>query len=32
MKDGEAFTPIALTVRGDEVEIIGNVIEMVQEK
>jgi len=32
MKDSEAFTPIAITIKGDEVEIVGNLIEMVQEK
>ena len=32
MKDSQAFTPISVTVKGDEVEIVGNLIEMVQEK
>ena len=32
MKDSQAFTPISITVKGDEVEILGNLIEMVQEK
>ena len=31
MKDSQAFTPISITVKGDEVEILGNLIEMVQE-
>jgi len=32
MKDNQAFTPIAITVKGEEVEIVGNLIEMIQEK
>jgi len=32
MKDSQAFTPIAITVKGNEVQIVGNLIEMVQEK
>ena len=31
LKDTQAFTPIALVIRKDEVEIIGNLIEMVKE-
>jgi hypothetical protein len=31
LKDTQAFTPIALVVKKDEVEIIGNLIEMVRE-
>ncbi|KKN09995.1 hypothetical protein LCGC14_1041010 [marine sediment metagenome] len=32
LKDGEAFTPIAMVFKRDEVEIIGNVIEMVPKE
>ena len=32
MKDAEAFTPVAITIKDDEVEILGNLIEMVREK
>ena len=31
LQDGQAFTPIAFIVREDEVEIIGNLIEMIKE-
>jgi hypothetical protein len=31
MKDNQAFTPISITVKEDGVEILGNLIEMVQE-
>ena len=32
LKDTQAFTPIALVVKKDTVEIVGNVIEMTKEK
>jgi hypothetical protein len=32
MKDGHAFVPVALVFRDDEVEILGNLIEMVQKE
>ena len=32
MKDSQAFTPISITIKGDEVEIYGNLIEMVQQE
>jgi len=31
IKDNQAFTPIALIIKKDEVEIVGNLIEMVKE-
>lgn len=31
LEDNQAFTPIALVIKKDEVEIIGNLIEMVKE-
>lgn len=31
LEDGQAFTPIAFVVKKDKVEIVGNIIEMVQE-
>jgi hypothetical protein len=32
LKDNQAFTPIAMVFKRDEVEIIGNVIEMVPKE
>lgn len=32
LKDTQAFTPIALVIKKDTVEIVGNVIEMTKEK
>ncbi len=32
LEDAEAFTPLAIIVREDEVEVVGNVIEMVKEE
>ena len=32
LKDTQAFTPIALVIKKDTVEIVGNVIEMKKEK
>ncbi len=32
LKDAHAFTPIALVIREDEVEVLGNLIEMVQKE
>lgn len=31
LEDNQAFTPIAFVVREDEVEIVGNLIEMIKE-
>jgi len=31
LKDGHAFVPLAFVIKKDEVEIVGNVIEMVKE-
>jgi hypothetical protein len=31
LKDGEAFTPIALVVKKDSIDVIGNLIEMTKE-
>jgi len=31
LQDGQAFTPIAFVIKEDEVEIIGNLIEMIKE-
>ena len=31
LKDTQAFTPIALVIKKDSVEIIGNLIEMIKE-
>jgi hypothetical protein len=32
LKDTQAFTPIALVIKKDTVDIVGNVIEMTKEK
>lgn len=32
LKDDEAFTPMAIVVKKDEVEIIGHVIKMIREE
>ena len=32
LKDTQAFTPIALVIKKDTVEVVGNVIEMTKEK
>jgi len=31
LKDNQAFTPLVLIIKKDEVEIIGNIIEMLKE-
>lgn len=32
LKEGQAFTPIAIIVRDDEVDIVGNIIDMLKEE
>lgn len=32
LKDGQAFAPIGLIVRDNEVEVVGNIIEMIKEE
>lgn len=32
MRENQAFTPIAIIVREDEIDIVGNVIEMLSEE
>jgi hypothetical protein len=32
LEDDQAFVPIALIVRNEEVEILGNIIQMIKEK
>jgi hypothetical protein len=32
LKDGQAFAPIGLIVRDSEVEVVGNIIEMIKEE
>jgi len=32
LKDNQAFTPLAIKIKKDKVEIMGNIIEMMQEK
>jgi len=31
LKDGQAFAPIGLIIRDTEVEVVGNIIEMIKE-
>lgn len=31
LKDGQAFTPIGIVIRKDKIEIIGSIIEMIEE-
>jgi hypothetical protein len=32
LKDGQAFAPIGLIIRDEEIEVVGNIIEMLKEE